>query len=88
MTKEIRFTKQVVGVSRIGVGCFISAMQKDWFRRQKNASDHLPAKDATAASVKPQNAIRKRESKIISLSRSTRLASADAVASLARQNYI
>jgi hypothetical protein len=87
MTTEIRFTKQVVGVSRIGVGSLFLP-QKDWFRQQKNASDHLPAKDATAAPVKPQNAIMKRECKRISLSRSTRLASADSAASLARQNYI
>ena len=35
MTKEIRFTKQVVGVSRIGVGCFISACRKTGFDSRK-----------------------------------------------------
>ena len=35
MTKEILFTKQVVGVSRIGVGCFISACRKTGFDSTK-----------------------------------------------------
>ena len=35
MTKEILFTKQVVGASRIGIGCFISACRKTGFDSRK-----------------------------------------------------